>query len=117
MNTYQDTIQNISTYIAARGKTHLLSSMNFMNILVRTNSVSATATISNLMLNGNPIAGSYSANNTVGQWHIPSYNFGAGFIFTGTITTAGTFSTSQEGNKIEFSVGNGSALLPVVWGE
>ncbi len=117
MNTYQDTIQNISTYIAARGKTHLLSSMNFMNILVRTNSVSATATISNLMLNGNPIAGSYSANNTVGQWHIPSYNFGAGFIFTGTITTAGTFSTSQEGNKIEFSVGNGSALLPVVWGD
>ena len=115
--TYQDTIQNISTYIAARGKMNSLSFMRFMNILVRTNNMASTVTLSNLVLNGVALPGSYSATNTVNQWHIPSYNFGAGFIFTGTITTSGTFSASQEGNKVEFTVGGGNSLLPLTWGE
>lgn len=113
---YRDTIPNLTSYAVSKGKTNPLSSMNYMNMLVRTGDAVSTASVSNLTLNGTPISGAFSASGGESIWNVNSFNFGAGFSLEGRITTSGTFSASQENNKIEFAIGVNNTPLPLTWG-
>lgn len=114
--TYRDTIPNLTSFVVSKGKTNPLSSMNYMNMLVRTGDAVSTVSVSNLTLNGTPISSVFSASGGENMWNVTSFNFGAGFLLEGKITTSGTFSASQENNKIEFAIGKDNAPLPLTWG-
>ena len=45
--TYRDTIPNLTSFVVSKGKTNPLSSMNYMNILVRTGDAVSTVSVSN----------------------------------------------------------------------
>jgi hypothetical protein len=112
---------NISSVAAAAGKTIPLSQMNFMELQVRTQNATSAIDVSNLIINGQSITGTYTRANSPGSsyWHLLNYDFGSGFTMTGTITLTGTFGSSTEANKVEFTFGSQPAAspLPVVWGD
>jgi hypothetical protein len=112
---------NVSGRLTTDGKTALATSINIMSLAVRTQNGASSITVSNLTIDGMPITGSYGRSNSDGEslWYIPSPSLANGFVITGTVTLAGNFANSAEGQRISFTFGNAAAAaapLPVVWG-
>lgn len=112
---------NISATAAAAGKSVSLSRMNFAELQVRTQNATSAIDVSNMVINGQSINGMYTRANSPGSsyWHLLNYDFGSGFTMTGTITLTGSFGSSAEANKVEFTFGSQPvpSPLPVVWGD
>jgi hypothetical protein len=113
---------NISAAVAAAGKSAPLTAINFMELQIRTQNATSAVDVTNLILNGQAITGPYTRSNSPGTsyWHLMNYDFGAGFTLTGTITLTGTFGSSAEANKVEFTFGSqpsAASPLPVLWGD
>jgi hypothetical protein len=107
--------------ITAATKSTLLSGMNFMELQIHTQNGNCAIDVSNLAVNGQTITGMYTRANASGSsyWHLLNYNFGSGFTLAGTITLTGTFGSSTEANKVEFTFGTQpvAPLVPLVWGD
>jgi len=87
---------------------------------VQTQNATCAIDVDNLMLNGQSFLGPYTRANTSGStyWHLSDYDFGVGFLLTGTITITGNFGSTGEANKVEFIFGSlpDASPLPLVWG-
>ncbi len=119
--TRSNIFPNVSGKLIADGKQSVANNINLMTLAIRTQTGSSSITVSNLTLDGMPIAGSYSRTNNNGEsfWHIATSSLSNGFVVTGTVTMSGDFANSTEGQRISFTFGNAattSAPLPVVWG-
>lgn len=112
---------DVSGRINRDGKQTLATSINLMTLAIRTQTGNSSISISNLTIDGMPVAGTYSRSNNNGEsfWHISTNSLSNGFVVTGTVTLSGNFANSSEGQRISFTFGNAStagAPLPVVWG-
>ena len=112
---------DVSGRLRTDGKQAIASNINLMSMAIRTQTGSSTISVSNLTIDGMPIAGSYSRTNNNGEsfWYISTGTLSNGFVITGTVTMLGNFANSTEGQRISFTFGNtstASAPLPVIWG-
>lgn len=103
------------------GKQAHARNINLMTMAIRTQTGSSTISVSELTIDGMPIAGSYSRSNNNGEsfWHISTNTLNNGFVIRGTVKMWGNFANSTEGQRISFSFGNSAtagAPLPVIWG-
>ncbi len=119
--TRSNIFPNVSGRLTADGKAALATSVNIMTLAVRTQNSASSINVSNLTIDGMPINGTYGRNNNDGEsfWYISLPSLSNGFVVTGTVTLAGNFANSAEGQRIAFTFGNSAtaaAPLPVVWG-
>ncbi|HEX2534092.1 MAG TPA: T9SS type A sorting domain-containing protein [Chitinophagaceae bacterium] len=121
--TYTTTRNNISGIATGAGKTQL-NALNFLELELRTQgNTTGTITVSNLVLDGQTISGSYVSgsgnSNTSRFFYLDDYNFSNGFTLTGTIGLTGSFGNNAENNSVVFTIGSNPPAggpLPVKWG-
>ncbi len=106
--SFRSSMKNISAVANAAGRVTPLSEMDFMEMEVRTQNATSALDVTNLTINGRTVYGTYNRYNSPGQsfWHIENFDFGSGFIMTGTITTTGNFGSNTDFNKVEFVFGS-----------
>ncbi len=119
--TYTTTFSSIASRLIADGKTASAVSINLLKLAVRTQNNSSSIQVSNLTVDGIPISGTYGRTNNGGEsfWFLNASVLNNGFVITGTVTLAGSFTNNAEGQRIQFTFGNTSSnpgILPVVWG-
>lgn len=119
--TRSNILPDVSGRASRDGKQSVATNINLMTMAIRTQTGSSTISVSNLTIDGMPIAGIYSRSNDNGEsfWHISANALKNGFVITGTVTMSGNFANSTEGQRISFTFGNAataSAPLPVIWG-
>ncbi len=119
-NSANTTLTDVATKLTNTGKSASANSIDLMKLAVKTHN-NNSITVSNLTIDGMPIAGSYGRSNSMGtsNWYIVSSNLTGGFVVTGTVTMSGNMNPGNEAQLIEFSFGKSSSApgpLPVVWG-
>ncbi len=118
---YNSTLTNVNSKLTADAKTATANSINLLTLLVKTQNSASSITISNLIIEGISVSGSYGRTNNAGisNWYIVSSSLTNGFVVSGTVTMSGTLGNGVEGQMVELAFGNipiGAASLPVVWG-
>lgn len=121
--TYSTTFNNVTTRLQADGKSNNPSTINLMRLSVRTQTGNSSIVVSNLTIDGLPVNGNYGRINGNGnsEWYAATNLLNNGFTVSGTVTMAGSFSNSAEGQRIEISFGYtsepGAGLLPLSLGD
>lgn len=110
---------NVSGNLSNAGKIASANNINMMTLAIKTPN-NLTITVSNLVIDGMPVSGSYSRNtNGISNWYISSSNLTGGFVVSGIVTMAGATANGNEAQMVEFGFANSSSApgpLPVVWG-
>jgi len=87
-----------------------LDDLNLLQINIANRDSGTTVDLSSVQLDGNPLgtgtfSGGVGAPGNFLTWTATDYCFGAGFTLSGTLTLGGTFSGSQENNRVDFIAG------------
>ncbi|MAU01362.1 MAG: hypothetical protein CL608_29835 [Anaerolineaceae bacterium] len=101
--TYSLDYPNVSSQLAALGKTYTVDDLNIMQITL-VDRDEGEVLLQNAMIDGQTL-GDFSGDNW-NHWMVSGYDFSQGFELTGTLLLTGSFSNSQEMSKIEFRVGH-----------
>lgn len=121
--TFTNVLNNVSTRLTNDGKSSNPVAINFMRLIVGTQTGSSSIVVSNLTIDGLAINGNYGRtnNNGTSQWYITSALLNNGFVVTGTITATGNFANSDNNQIVELNFGYtptpNAGVLPVSWGE
>lgn len=114
------TFNGVSGKLTAANKAASANNINLLTLSV-VSGTDNSITVSDLMIDGMAVNGSYGRSNSAGtsNWHMNSSNLNGGFVVTGTVTVAGTMAPGNEAQMVEFGFANSSSApgpLPVVWG-
>jgi hypothetical protein len=100
---------NLSSQIAALGKTFTVDDLNIMQIDVVNRDEATIADFVNVDLDGNSLGDFVSSGFET--WMVSDYDFSQGFTITGKLILEGSFSNDQELSKLQIMVGH---LAPTV---
>jgi hypothetical protein len=113
------TFSNVSSKLNADGKSSNPSNINLMRLKVRTQTGASSITISNVVIDGMSVNGTYGRSNSTGQseWYTSSNLLKNGFTVSGTVTMSGNFANNADAQFVELDFGYttdpGFGILPI----
>ena len=78
--------------------------LDYLQVTVAARDSGTTVALKDVMLEGFPL-GEFSATGVMSDWSVTGFDFSKGFTVSGNLALTGSFSTNQENDKAQLSIG------------